>query len=46
MNEMDFRMEILNEMVGEAYDAFFKYRDFKENQVLQICFRPPNETQL
>ena len=46
MNEMDFRMEILNEMVGEAYDAFFKYRDFKENQVLQKCFRPPNETQL
>ena len=46
MNEMDFRMEILNEMIGESADAFFKYQDFKENQVIERCFRPPTGVQM
>lgn len=39
--EMDFRMEDLNEMIGEAEDAFFNYQNFKENQTIKQCFRPP-----
>lgn len=39
-SEMDFRMEDLNEMVGEGENAFFSYKPFKENQVLENCFRP------
>lgn len=45
MNEMDFRMEILNEMIGEAEDAFFNYEKFKTAQILQECFIPPTDTQ-
>lgn len=44
--EMDFRMEDLNEMVGEAEDAFFSLKSFKENQILEKCFRPPTLAQL
>lgn len=44
--EMDFRMEDLNEMVGEAEDAFFTIQSFKDNQVIERCFRPPTLTQL
>ena len=44
--EMDFRMEDLNEMVGEAEDAFFTIQSFKDNQIIQKCFRPPTITQL
>lgn len=40
MSEMDFRCEILNEMLGEAEDAFFNYEQFKKAQVLDDCFRP------
>lgn len=40
MNELDFKMEILNEMIGEAEDAFFNYKSFKENQILEKCFKP------
>lgn len=39
-SEMDFRMEDLNEMVGESEDAFFTIKSFKENQILEKCFRP------
>ena len=41
MNEMDFRMEILNEMIGESEDAFFTYKNFNENQTISQCFKPP-----
>lgn len=44
--EMDFRMEDLNEMVGEAEDAFFTIQSFKDNQTIQKCFRPPTIEQL
>lgn len=39
--EMDFRMEDLNEMVGEAEDAFFTIESFKTNQIIDQCFNPP-----
>lgn len=39
-------MEILNEMIGESADAFFKYQQFKDNQTIEQCFRPPTELQL
>lgn len=41
MNELDFRMEILNEMVGEAEDAFFGFQICREAQTLQEAFTPP-----
>ena len=44
--EMDFLMEDLNTMVGEAEDAFFTIQSFKDNQIIQKCFRPPTITQL
>ena len=44
--EMDFRMEDLNEMVGEAEDAFFTIQSFRDNQVQKQCFRPPTLAQL
>lgn len=40
--ELDYRMEDLNEMIGQAEDAFFKIQSFKENQVLKDCFKPPS----
>lgn len=41
MNEFDFRMEMLNEAIGQSEDAFFTIKSFKENQVLKECFAPP-----
>lgn len=41
MSELDFRMEILNEMIGEAQDAFFTLDMFRKNQILKIAFKPP-----
>lgn len=40
-NEMDFRMEDLNEMLGESEDAFFSIQSFKENQIFEKAFTPP-----
>lgn len=39
-SEVDFRAEDLNEMIGEADDAFFNYQQFKEAQVLAKAFKP------
>lgn len=39
-SEVDFRAEDLNEMIGEADDAFFNYQQFKEAQVLTKAFKP------
>lgn len=39
-SEMDWKMEDLNQMIGEAEDAFFTYEQFKTAQILQNCFRP------
>ena len=41
--EMDFLMEDLNVMIGENEDAFFTIKSFKQNQILEKCFRPPTE---
>lgn len=46
MNEMTFRMEMLNEAIGESEDAYFSLKSFKENQTLEFCFRPPTVAQL
>lgn len=43
--ELDFRMEDLNEMIGESADAFFSYRSFKENQILEKAYRLPTPTE-
>jgi hypothetical protein len=39
--ELDFRMEDLNEMLGEAEDAFFSRESFIKNQIIKQAFRPP-----
>jgi len=41
MAQIDFDCEILNIMIGEAEDAFFKFQTCKESQVIEKCFRPP-----
>lgn len=41
MSELDFRMEILNEMFTEGEDAYFDFKEFRNNQELVECFRPP-----
>lgn len=46
MNDMTFRMEMLNEAIGESEDAFFSLKTFKENQTIERCFRPPTVQQL
>lgn len=40
-NELDLRMEYLNEMVGEAEGAYFSFELFKANQKLRKPFNPP-----
>lgn len=39
--ELDFRMEDLNEMLGEAEDSFFTRDSFKKNQIIKNAFIPP-----
>ena len=39
--EMDHKMEDLNQMIGEAEDAFFSIQSFTENQTLTKAFTPP-----
>lgn len=41
MSQIDFDCEILNLMIGEAEDAFFKFQACKESQTIEKCFRPP-----
>ena len=45
-SDMDYRMEDLNEMIGEAEDAFFKIQNFKENQVIERAFEPPTDVEV
>ena len=40
MNDFDFRMEMLNEAIGEAQDAFFSLKFFTDNQQLKEYFNP------
>lgn len=44
MNVFDYRMEMLNEAIGEAEDAFFTIKSFKENQIIERSFIPPTNT--
>ena len=39
-SEYDFRMNYLNEAIGEANDAFFSLESFKKNQILKKSFVP------
>ena len=41
MNELDFKMEILNEMYGEVEDAYFNIDEMSRNQILTEPFYPP-----
>lgn len=45
-SEMDFRMEYLNEAVGESDEAFFSLQSFNENRNLEEAFRPPTPLQI
>lgn len=36
--ELDFRMEDLNEMIGEAEDSFFTRESFSKNQIIKKAF--------
>lgn len=45
-SDMDYRMEDLNEMIGEAEDSFFKIQEFKNNQVIEQSFIPPTNIDL
>lgn len=45
MNELDFRMEYLNEAIGESDDAFFTLKSFLDNQILKKGFTPPTPIQ-
>lgn len=42
MSELDFRMEILNEMFSENENSYFDYKTFKDNQVLVQAADLPN----
>lgn len=43
LGDYDNKMENLNEMIGENEDAFFTIKSFKQNQIIQRCFRPPTD---
>ena len=45
-SDLDFRMEDLNEMCGEAQDAFFKHEILKKNQVFHKAYRFPTTNDL
>lgn len=42
MTSLTFRMEMLNECLGEADDAYFKLDEFRANQVIRHGLRAPN----
>ena len=44
--ELAFRMETLNEMVGEADNAYFTLEMFQKNQILTQAFRPPTNEEV
>lgn len=44
--DIEFRMNYLNEAVGNSEDAFFSLESFKNNQILNKCFRPPTPTDI
>lgn len=42
MDDLSFRMEILNETVGEAEGCYFSWDMFRKNQVVKKAFYPPS----
>lgn len=42
MDELNFRMELLNETCGEVDGAYFTLEMFQKNQILKDCFIAPN----
>lgn len=44
-DELAFRMEALNEMVGEADGAYFTLDMFQKNQILTKALRPPTNSE-
>lgn len=46
MNELDFRMEVLNETIGEAEGAYFTWEQFRKNQVIKNAFVPPTSEEV
>lgn len=44
-SELSIRQELYNEAVGEAEDAFFSYKSFRDNQTIVQCFRPPTQSE-
>ena len=44
--ELSYRMEDLNEMVGEADGAYFTLEMFQKNQILTKAFRPPTNEEV
>lgn len=45
-SELIIRQELYNEAIGEAEDAFFSYKSFKNNQIIEHAFNPPSEIDL
>lgn len=44
--ELEFRIEDLNEMVGEADNAYFTLEMFQRNQILTNALRPPTNEEI
>ena len=44
--ELEFRIEDLNEMVGEADGAYYTLEMFQKNQVLNKAFNPPTNDEI
>lgn len=40
MNELEFRMEVLNETIGEVEGAYFSRELFSKNQILKKAWKP------
>lgn len=45
-DDMSFRMEYLNEAIGNAENAFYRLQDFKNNQIIEHSFIAPTEIDL
>lgn len=45
-NPLDMRAEYLNEVIGEAEDAYFPFELLKKCQKLHKAFRPPTEVEV
>lgn len=43
MSDINFRIEVLNETMGEAEESYFKLEEFKKNQTIKKAFRTPTD---